>query len=504
MTKVRVRFAPSPTGFLHIGGLRTALFNYLFAKNNQGAFILRLEDTDRERYLPAGAEQILSSLKWTGLIPDEGYWDNKHIGQHAPYSQSERHLVLGIYEHYAKQLLSDGLAYYSYIAGRDYEKYRNAAIKSSRPFVYRKRLEREYHTGARAINKSEPYPIRLDVEKIRHKAVLAKHRFLSERLDWVDAARGDFSEALSNIEDFVIIKSDGYPTYNFANVIDDHDMRISHVLRGDEFLSSTAKHILLYYALGFKQIPVFAHLPPINGVDGKKLSKRTGDTNVLDYRDKGYLPEAVINFLALLGWNDSSEQEIFTTTELIKKFSIARVQKSPAVFDAERLKWMNGVYIRQLKVDELAKRAEEFWPAAAKKADIKLKQKVLDILQDRLKLLSELPELSIYFFTTPKLTKTTLKTLKTQFSKANPSIKLADWLTTVRKWLDQADISRRDRLEADLRELINQHSPKAAPFFIALRIVLTASDQTPPIWDIIYALGKAETTRRLEATIAML
>ncbi len=490
MTSVRVRFAPSPTGFLHIGGMRTALFNYLFAKKHQGKFILRLEDTDRERFVPEGVEQIVQSLDWLGFKPDEGFWIENGKHQNIEYVQSERQKT-GLYGEYVDKLVGAGLAYESYISASEYEKAKAGHIKSGLAFVYRRSMEGQYHNGS-APKKSGHYPVRLDIEAARQKT--------TQQVDWNDEIRGSFNEALADIEDFVLIKSDGFPTYNFANVIDDYEMKISHVIRGDEFLSSTAKHALLFDLLGFQR-PAWVHLPAINGSDGKKLSKRTGDTNVLDYRTKGYLSAALTNFLSLLGWNDGTEQEIFSIDELVDKFSLERIQKSPAVFDLKRLNWMNGVYVRKHSLKDLYKLSTSYWPPEAKNADAGHKRRVLETLQDRLKVLSELSELADFFFARPELTKTELAKLKTEFSEPK-SLKI--WLEEVKNWLDKVDTSDRGKLEAGLRKLIAQKNSKPAPFFIVLRVILTAHDQTPPIWDIIYGLGKSESKARLERAVELL
>jgi glutamyl-tRNA synthetase len=391
---VRVRFAPSPTGFLHIGGVRTALFNYLYAKKHGGKFILRLEDTDRERFVEEGVEQIVEVLKWLGLEPDEGYWEGAHSGEYGPYIQSER---LPNYQQFADQLIEQGLAYRSYITPDDFTQQRQAAIAAKQPFVYRRSMEPSDASSSNA-------PIRLDIDTLTQKLG-------SQNVTWNDEVRGEFSVESAIIDDFILIKADGFPTYNFANVIDDHLMKISHILRGDEFISSTPKHALLYDALGFAR-PRWAHLPVILGADGAKLSKRHGDTDALQYRDKGYLPDALLNFLALLGWNDGTEQEIFSRDELIDAFSLERIQKSPAKFDLERLNWMNGLFIReklsQAEYLDLAKAAITGanlpWNAAAEAGAL--------LERDRIKTLTELP-LVVDFFVQPPLVNETMITLLT-------------------------------------------------------------------------------------------
>lgn len=470
--QVRTRFAPSPTGFLHIGGVRTALFNYLFAKQNNGQFILRLEDTDRERFIPEGVEQIIESLNWLELSPDE------------THQQSERHQELDVYQKYANKLLSLGLAYYSPTTPGELDKLREKSKKAKTAFLYKKSDDTKNTSEI-----LEGTPLRLDA------ATTIKKLGLEKTIAWEEPTGRSLDWQTNLIDDFILIKSDGYPTYNFANVVDDHEMRISHVLRGDEFIASTPKHILLYRALGLSE-PVFVHLPVINGPDGKKLSKRTGDTNVLDYRDKGYLREALLNFLALLGWNDGSQQEIFSSDELIKKFKLDRINTSPAVFDPNRLNWMNGKYIREiLPLSELSQRVNSFWPKQAKNANPETKHKVLEVVRDRLEYFEQLPALCHFFFELPPPSPKAVNEVSALFKTEASSPQ--DWLNTVIQNLNKTALGR-EKLELTLRELVKKvGSPKA--LFGSLRIALTEEDNTPPIWDIIYALGKEESVRRLEA-----
>jgi len=491
MNKVRTRFAPSPTGLLHIGGVRTALFNYVFAKANNGEFILRLEDTDRERFVAEGVEQIIKSLDWIGLHPDEGVWyeTEPKPGEVGPYIQSER---LPHYEKYAKELIDRGLAYYSYISPEQYNSWKEETIKNRRTFVYSKHLEAEYHDP-----KLQPpegnFPIRIDIAAIRDKFKKEKHSFLYERVDWDDEIRGEFSDALVNMDDFIIMKADGYPTYNFANVVDDHLMQISHVIRGDEFLSSTAKHVLLYKVLGWKE-PKFVHLPPILGPDGKKkLSKRDGDVDVLEYESKGYLKEALVNFLALLGWNDGSEQEIFNLDELIAKFDLGRLQKSPARFDLERLDWMNGEYIRKLSISDLSEKVRPFVPTEWY-ANQSYFEKVLTLDKDRLKRLDEAKFVMEIFFETPKVdTKLLCK------KESLTDIKL--WLKETVNVLENNSFQH-DALEKDLRDLVEKLGIKTGQLFSVIRIGLTGREQAPGLFDILATLGKEESLKRITKIIS--
>lgn len=466
---VRVRFAPSPTGYLHIGGIRTALFNYLFAKANNGKFILRLEDTDRERFVEEGVEQIIKSLDWVGLHPDEGVWYEEKPGEHGPYIQSER---LHHYKEFAQKLIEQGLAYYSYSTAEQIESLKAEAIKEKRPFVYKYSMEPSDKS-----NSADALPIRLKVPE--------------GKIMWKDELRGEFECNHEIIDDFIIIKADGYPTYNFANVIDDHLMKISHVIRGDEFISSTAKHALLYDALEFDR-PSFIHLAPILGPDGKKkLSKRDGDVNLLEYKAKGYLPEAIINFLALLGWNDGTTQEVFTPQELINKFSVERIQKSPAVFDINRLDWMNGEYIRnKLSEDELIEEIKPYVPTAWL-SNMEYLKTVLLLDKERIKRFDEAKYIMEIFFETPKV-------------NVNLLCKKDD-IETIRAWISEvleaiAGIKfEHDEVEKALRELTERLGVQTGRLFYALRVGLTGRTEAPGLFDIFVTLGKAESIRRLKS-----
>ncbi len=498
MKPARTRFAPSPTGFLHVGGVRTALFNYLLAKKTGGQFILRLEDTDRERFLAEGVEQIVESLEWLGLKPDEGFWISGGKHQSIGHIQSERHKQ-GLYQKYADQLLEQGLAYYSYITPEKYQEYKNE--HKSGPFVYGKWLESEHHDKKLSIPHPSRYPIRIDIAAIKEKFKNEGHQSLYERVDWDDAIRGEFSNDLSLIEDFIIIKSDGFPTYNFANVIDDHDMNITHVIRGDEFISSTGKHVLLYELLGWEP-PKFVHLPVINGTDGKKLSKRTGDTNTLEYRDKGYLPEVLLNFLALLGWNDGTEQEMYDLEELVATFELKDINSSPAVFDHKRLDWMSGQWIREkIELDELYARSKDFWPKVAARHDDAYKKQVLSIVRERLKYFAELPELTDFFFedlpVNPELISghKQLKKLDTGALKA--------LLEQAKTSLEASSFKPEDLTER-LNKLLEQTGEKPAVLFSLIRIATTQAPASPGLADTLAVLGKERSLKRLETQLKAL
>lgn len=509
--KIRTRFAPSPTGFLHIGGIRTALFNYLFAKNHGGQFILRLEDTDRERFVPEGVDQIVEGLDWVGLKPDEGFWISEGQHQGVEYVQSERH-VSGLYQKYADELVGKGLAYYSPTSPEQLDQLREQARADKRPFLYRKELD-----PANSSEKIEGAPIRLDINAFFESVAKPGDNFVLSDDQWFirwdePTGRERLAWAAANTDDFIIIKGDGFPTYNFANVIDDHEMQISHVLRGDEFIASTPKHIILYHALGLDAtMPVFVHLPVINGTDGKKLSKRTGDTNVLDYRGKGYLPEALLNFLVLLGWNDGTEQEIFSMQELIDKFSLERINTSPAVFDQKRLDWMNGHYIRQMDVNQLyefvngagskEQGAREFWPMEAADYSDEYKRSVLALVQERLKYFAELPELTKFFFTDLPVNPSLISDHK-QLKKCART-DLAQWLEMTRASLEESDFSV-DDLTNRLNGLLEQTGQKPAVLFSLIRIATTQAPASPGLAETLAILGKETTLRRLNQQLKSL
>lgn len=466
---VRVRFAPSPTGFLHIGGIRTALFNYLFAKANGGQFILRLEDTDRERFVEEGVEQIIKSLDWIGLHPDEGVWYEEKPGEHGPYIQSQR---LNHYKEYAQKLVDKGLAYYSQTTPEQIESLKAEAINERRPFVYRHSME----PSEKAEN-TEGLPIRLKVPE--------------GKTMWKDEVRGEFESNHEIIDDFIIVKADGFPTYNFANVVDDHLMKISHVIRGDEFISSTAKHALLYDLLEFDR-PAWVHLPSILGPDGKKkLSKRDGDVNVLEYKAKGYLPEAILNFLALLGWNDGTTQEVFSPEELINKFKIDRVQKSPAVFDVNRLDWMNGEYIRnKLSDEELIEYIKPYLPEAWLE-NMNYFNTVLALDKERIKRFDEAKYIMEIFFETPNVDKALL-------CKKDDIDTIKAWVSEVVKAIEPIDFEH-DQVEKALRELAEKLDVQSGRLFYTLRVGLTGRTEAPGLFDIFVTLGKAESIKRLQS-----
>ena len=464
---VRTRFAPSPTGFLHIGGIRSSFFNYLYAKNQGGSFILRLEDTDRERFVPEAEAHLVESLKWLGIAPDEGI-GGKDAG-FGPYVQSER---LKIYAEHAAELVEKGSMYPCWCSPERLTKLREEAQANKIAFKY----DRHCLDNPDDINK--PHVLRFKVPT-------------NETVAWNDVVRGTIEFNSDELDDFVAVKSDGFPTYQFANVVDDHLMEISHVLRADEWIPSTPKHILLYKAFDW-DVPFFAHLPAVTAPGGgKKLSKRHGAKSALELRDEGYLPGAVLNFLAALGWNegDGSTQEIYSLDELITKFSLERVQKSPAVFDAERLIWLNGVYIRNLSLDELYPQTKGFWPESSSNVSDDHKKEILGLIHERLKFMAEIPELTEFFFTRPQPAKDMI------IDKLDPET-ATSWLTAIIEDLKENDFSH-DALESSLRGLVEKLDAQTGKLFSLVRRSATGSPVAPGLFETLHTLGKEESMARL-------
>lgn len=450
---------------MHLGGIRTALFNYLFAKHAGGTFTLRLEDTDRERFDPSATDQITKSLKWLGLDWDEGIGVG---GPHQPYEQSER---IAIYKEHAQKLQDTGALYRCYCSPERLEKLRHEAQSTKTAFKY------DRHCLNKPSEVQDSYVLRFKIPD-------------GQAVSWDDAVKGTLKFEAADQDDFVCIKSDGFPTYNFANVVDDHLMKISHVLRADEFVASTPKHIWLYQAFGWKP-PIFAHLPQVLGADKAKLSKRHGAEPVLSYQASGYLPQAIINFLASLGWNegDGSTKEMYTTQELIQAFSLERIQKSPAVFDAERLKWLNGLYIRLLNPTELLAEAKPFWPESATTTSDEYKLQVLDLVRERLEYLSKLADLTEFFFTDPSPDP---EAVLAQSPDATSIIQAA--IKTL-----QESMFEIEKLESVLRGLADKLGLSTKEVFGVLRVSITGKRAAPGLFETMAVLGSETTLRRLEA-----
>jgi glutamyl-tRNA synthetase len=476
MSIVRTRFAPSPTGFMHVGGVRTALFAWLLAqqakKDSEGTFILRIEDTDKVREVEGSIQQIENSLQWLGIRWDEGVDKG---GPHAPYKQSER---LDIYKEWAQKLIDSGRAYADPYSQEELEAFREQAKAEKRPFLFRN--HRPEHPSV--WDGSQPL------------------RFKSEpkAYTWTDAVMGELSTGPDAIDDFIIIKSDGYPTYNFCHIVDDALMGVTHVLRSQEFVSSTPKFLNLYEALQVER-PTLATLPFVMAIDGKKkLGKRDGAKDILEYASEGYLPEAMANFLATLGWNDGTEQEVFTIAELIEKFSLDRVQKSPARFDEQRLLWLNGQHIRALSLDELYIRSLNFWPEAAREAGEERQKQVLSLVQDRLKTLADLPTLTSYFFEEPAQNWAMISENK-QLSKLSKE-EIASLLQAAHDALAISEFDA-ESIQNTLNQLLETTGQKPGILFSLIRIAVSWAPFSPALNDTLATLGKETVLSRLRSAL---
>jgi len=484
-TPVRVRFAPSPTGYPHVGNIRTALFNWLFARHHGGKFILRIEDTDVTRKVRGAVKAILDSLKWLELDWDEG---PEVGGSYGPYIQSER---LDLYRSAAERLISQGEAYYCYCSPHRLEAMRAEQIKRKQPPGY-DRYCRDLTAEERAKKEAEGI-----------KPVVRFKTPLDGQTRFNDLIYGDVVFEHSTIDDFVLLKSDGYPTYHLANVVDDHAMEVSHVIRAEEWVSSTPRHLLLYKALGFEP-PQFVHHPMILGPDRSKLSKRHGAVSVIQYREDGYLPEAMVNFLALLGWSLDDKTELLSRQELIKNFSLERIGKTGAIFNREKLDWMNGVYIRRMPPDEFFEAAQPYLmldidAGKALIADEKYVKAALSLVQERARTLTEVAELTQFFFVDeldykPEL----LVGDKMSRESALTALEASQQKLTPLSAFDA------DSLEGVLRPLAAELGLKTGQLFGTLRVAVTGRTAAPPLFQTMAVLGKECCLRRIEAALARL
>lgn len=466
----RTRFAPSPTGFLHVGGIRTALFAFLVARQADGKFVLRFEDTDKKREVAGSAEHLISSLRAIGIDYDEG---PDIGGPFGPYIQSQR---LERYKEWANKLIEQGRAYADPYTQEEIQAFRDEAQAAKRAFRYRD-------------HRPENPPVWDGTQPLRFKCD-------PKSFTYHDEVMGDITTSPEVVDDFILIKSDGYPTYNFAHIVDDAEMEITHVIRGQEFISSMPNYLALYEALGLAH-PIFAHMPHIMNEQGnKKLGKRDGAKDVLDYIRDGYLAETMMSFIATLGWNDGTEQEVFTKDELIEKFSLARVQRSGARFDEKRLLWMNGHFIRELSLDELADRIEFFWPEAAKKAPESYKKQVLALAQDRIKTLRDLPELTSYFFEEPVVNLTLITDNKQLKKLSNEEI--INLLYSVKNAFEQITDWVPETLQDCLNQLLETTGQKPGTLFSLIRVVTTWAPFSPQLNDTLALLGKDTTLARID------
>ncbi len=492
MTKeVRTRFAPSPTGFMHIGGMRTAIFAWLLAKRFGGKFILRIEDTDQERLVPGAIRFIIEEMAWFGIVPDEGpsidelkkvneYWEGapEFSGSHAPYMQSNR---LPRYQEIAAQLIENGMAYRCDCTPQMLEKERNEQMA---------RKETPGYSGYcrnRTVPKESRHVVRFKMP-VRRSLVLE------------DVVRGRVAWDNVPLKDPVLLKSDGFPTYHLAVVCDDHDMQISHVLRGEEWLPSTPLHLLLFEALGW-EAPTFAHLPQVLGPDGKKLSKRHGATSSAVFREGGYLAEAVFNFITLIGWSpgDGEEQEVFTIDELCQRFDLNHVNKAGGVFDYNKLAWMNGVYIRTLPVDKFIEVVMPFLEKAGLKVDMDKLKLISPHIQERIKVLPEAAPM-IEFLFTDKIERELPGMLKKGID-ASIAKKILE--LSLERLIALEDFSI-VAIEGVLRPMAEELGLKVGPMFGVLRIAVTGKMITPPLFESFNALGKEKTLERIKETIGLI
>jgi len=479
--KVRVRFAPSPTGYLHVGGLRTALYNFLFARKHGGSFILRIEDTDRTRYVKGAVENLIETLRWAGIEYDEG---PDKGGAFGPYIQSER---LQLYRQYAQMLLEQGKAYRCFCSEERLEAMRKEQQRSGIPSKYDRACLRLTATEIQHnIDSGVPYAIRMKMPE-------------SSIVRFNDLIRGEIEFQSDTLDDQVLLKSDGYPTYHLANVVDDHLMGITHVIRGEEWLSSTPKHVLLYEFFGWEK-PQFAHLPLLLNPDRSKLSKRQGDVAVEEYREKGYLREALVNFVALLGWNPGDDREIFTLDELQREFSLERVNKSGAIFNIEKLNWLNFQHLRRKPdVEVLAMLKEHLSksPLNTRNFDDGYLLKVIAVMRDRVSFVREFLEKSPYFFEEPA--EYDEATVRKRWKKES-----AGYLRAVSEEFAKLSNPQKPDYEAALQIVADRLKVGKGELIHPLRLAVSGKGEGPGLFDILYILGKDETLRRIALAIERL
>jgi len=475
---IRTRFAPSPTGYLHVGGLRTALYNYLFAKRNKGKFVLRIEDTDRARYVEGAVENLISTLEWSELDYDEG---PEKDGDFGPYLQSER---LDIYKKHAENLIKENKAYYCFCS-------------PERLTELRKKLEKE---GQQA--KYDKHCLNLSKEEIDKKLAANENRVVrlnvpaNKNIIIDDVIRGKVEFKSDIVDDQVLIKSDGFPTYHLANVVDDHLMKITHVIRGEEWLSSTPKHILLYDFLEWEK-PVFAHLPLLLNPDRSKLSKRQGDVAVEDYKTKGYLKESLINFVALLGWTAGDDREFYYLEELVEAFSLERVNKAGAIFNVEKLDWLNAEHLRKKPNTEILIMLKEEL-SKSKFGEQKYSEdyllKVIEAMKERVSFVKDYIEKSPYFFEAPEEYDETTVVKRWK----NNSSELLKELT---KNFEKLGNPVKEDFENALKETASKLGVGNGDLIHPLRLAISGVGGGPGVFDITYILGKDETIQRMKKAI---
>lgn len=481
MTEVRSRFAPSPTGYMHIGNLRTALYEYLVAKSAGGKFILRIEDTDRERYIDGAVDIIYQTMKTVGLQHDEG---PDVGGKFGPYVQSERR---AIYKEYADKLVELGGAHYCFCSEEDLENQRKACEDAGIPFKFHDPCKRiGLNEAKKRIATGEKYTVRQTIDP-------------KGTTTFDDCIYGRVVVENKTLDEGILLKSDGLPTYNFANVVDDHLMHITHVLRGNEYLSSTPKYNLMYQAFGW-EIPTYVHLPPIMKDEHNKLSKRNGDASFQDLVAKGYLPEAIVNYIVLLGWSAKNDEEIFSMEQLEKIFNIEGINKSPAIFDIEKLKWMNGVYIRALPPEKFHALALPYYEKALKRTvDLETLSKcvqprvnVLNEIPEAIDFIDELPEYDIEMYVHKKM-KTTLEIALKSLEEAQKTLE------------NMTDFSSMEAVHEALLAVPAKLEMKNGQFLWPLRTALTGKQCTPlGAVEAVYLFGRDESLKRVAKGIEKL
>ena len=481
MTKIRTRFAPSPTGRMHVGNLRTALYEYLIAKHENGDFILRIEDTDQERLVEGAVDIVYRTMAKTGLIHDEGPDKDKGFG---PYVQSERQAT-GIYLEYAKKLVEKGEAYYCFC-----DKERLATLNQS--------------IGGKEINVYDKHCLKLSKEEVQAKLdanmpfVIRQNNPNTGSTTFIDEIYGEISVDNSELDDMILIKSDGYPTYNFANVVDDHLMGITHVVRGNEYLSSTPKYNRLYDAFGW-DVPKYIHVPLITDENHKKLAKRSGHSSFEDLLEQGFLTETIINFVALLGWSPEDNNEFFTLDELVKAFDYKHISKSPAVFDYTKLKWMNGEYIKKMDFDAFYEMAESYLKEAITK-DLNLK-KIAEMIKTRIEVFTDIKDLVDFFEALPEydIEMYTHKKMKTD--AASSLLVLKDLLPV----LEAQDDYSNDALYKTLTDYVAEKEYKNGYVLWPIRTAVSGKQMTPAgATEIMEILGKEESVLRIKKGIEKL
>jgi len=474
---VRVRFAPSPTGYLHVGGARTALYNWLFARHNGGTFILRSDDTDAERSTDEFAQDILSSLGWLGLSWDEGI---EVGGPHGEYRQSHR---LDRYREVAHRLVAEGAAYYSFATPEVLDEFRRSAREAGRAPSYDGRYEPDPDVAAQRIANGEPAPIRFRVRRPGETI-------------FNDIVRDEIRFDHAQVDDFVILRSDGTPTYHLASTVDDVDFMITHVIRGEDILSSTPKHILLTQAMGARPVQ-YAHLSLLMGPDGKKLSKRHGHTSVRAYHDAGYVPEALLNYLALLGWSPGEDETVISRDAMVERFDLSTVSQNPAIFDTDKLEWMNGIYIRAMDPREfLALTLPMIGFRAGRELgadDIVALKAIAPHVQERTKLLTEVPD-QVQFLLTDALDYD-----EASWKKVMGAPTAAPVLQAATKALANLDKWDEGSIETALRSMLAEQELSASKGLQPLRVAVSGSSVSPPLFESMAVLGRDRTLQRLEA-----